>query len=123
MPDIKSFFKKIILLNLMGRCLKDGDRKKTSRTILDLLALSDYENSKVVLLNVYLRRKKRKFVLSGIIIFFSLSYFPCKVILATKIIIIVKALKYPYYIKFLVKKCFLNKNKKKLLPANSHTSF
>ena len=79
----------------MGRCLKDGDRKKTSRTILDLLALSDYENSKVVLLNVYLRRKKRKFVLSGIIIFFSLSYFPCKVILATKIIIIVKALKYP----------------------------
>lgn len=60
MPDITSFFKKIILLNLMGRCLKDGDRKKTSRTILDLLALSDYENSKVVLLNVYLRRKKRK---------------------------------------------------------------
>lgn len=66
--------------------------------------------------------QKTKIVLSGIIILFSISYFSCKVILATKIIKIVKALKYPYYIKCLVKKCFLNKNKKKLLPANNDIS-
>ena len=106
MPDITYFFKKIILLNLMGRCLKDGDRKLQGGSFKRIPA-----------------SQKTKIVLSSIIILFAISYFPCKVILATKIIKIVKALKYPYYIKCLVKKCFLNKNKKKLLPANNDISF